>query len=438
MTLLEKINQAKLNTETGKKLIADAISSKGIDTPINATYETMATNIESISGSSGGSEIDGQKIVNYPLGEDMESMTTCYKANWEKTYITSDIYDLSIKNNTHGMDLSNDKQYLAIGYKGKGIVIYQKDEFNNYINEVDIDINLVTTGEWYPKFSPNGQYLAVVDNSYSKHGVFVYKLVDGTWKKMTTPKIAQYGKPIEWINNEVFISSVYGGQKLYVYKLDGEQFIEVPQTISGLYTTYALQFVIDNGYLIYCEMGKGISIFKINEDYTLTKETFTGGPAYIGGIISLGNNQYICGYITSYWYLLDINFETKTITKTELKYNSKSLDGGHLLFFIKEKNILLSTSGTCGILDLESKTINNILHPVIENEITTSTTANYILSFNDKILLSANYSPYLMAFNYKEFIKKANNKIGDVDTLGYLPVGGSKGQNKNMVVLFER
>lgn len=54
MSIINKINTINSNIIDGKQKIASAITNKGIDTPENATFEVMATNISNIQTGGGG------------------------------------------------------------------------------------------------------------------------------------------------------------------------------------------------------------------------------------------------------------------------------------------------------------------------------------------------------------------------------------------------
>ena len=65
-TIIEAINEVFTSASNGKKLIAQAITGKGVETSESDTFSTMAKNISSISSSSGGnvSQID-LEFLNY-------------------------------------------------------------------------------------------------------------------------------------------------------------------------------------------------------------------------------------------------------------------------------------------------------------------------------------------------------------------------------------
>ena len=72
LKIKEELDKVFTSVSSGKELVASAITDKGIDTPIDATFEEMADNISLIEGSGG---VDGDLT---PIHNAMESLGYSY------------------------------------------------------------------------------------------------------------------------------------------------------------------------------------------------------------------------------------------------------------------------------------------------------------------------------------------------------------------------
>ena len=439
-TLLEKINQAKTNTENGKTLIANAITSKGVETPVNSTYQVMADNISAITSGGGSGEIVGQKKITLPLAEDIGDMETATKINWITEKLTN---NYSVKVTCSGADISANDQYFAICSSG-GYAPYigSKDENGTYKNKMSLDVGL-SSDYWIPHFSPTGKHLAFTVNSTSS-AFRVYKLVGNQYMKLPDPNPTVRAEclQVEWINDDVFVASFATTGNIFIYKIENDQLVKLSHDETFYGSHYNLSFEISNGYVIVADKFNGIKFLKIGEDFNLTKETFTNQKINTYSICKIDDTRFICTYSDTEKFLITVDFNAKSVTKKNFKVNDTIKPATNGYWSINTKLNLVAMENKIFKYNLETMETTDCVHPWNESGYSFGLNVLYarvkFVRNGDYALVSTNVRPYYNTLKNVECIKKANNKFGNGSMLGYLPQGGTAGQNKEMVVLFER
>lgn len=207
--MLNKINQLEQKINNGKKLIANAITDKGVTTPVDSTLETMANNINSITG--GGGLEPGSMIPSSMLEPPQE--TTIATGGSTNKIVNCETDDFIIHNigsyepcykfdkltkQTKKMHLNN-KYEFAIIKKFEDKIVFFSAGSNGQVIITDLQLNILNTpydtgvsagSSYVYNMCEIDNYYVITIGSYSVSYEHVIR-IDKTTYEVTVKKLSE-------------------------------------------------------------------------------------------------------------------------------------------------------------------------------------------------------------------------------------------------------
>lgn len=151
--VLAEINELKKSVSDGKKIVASAITDKGIDTAATQTFKEFAENIRAITSGSSVPEAIGVTSIEIPISKYIATDGTVFedyndRLNYDIAQNTTTIKTIEVPEEdivVSGIATINTKvnAYIATD----GTVFYYYNDYLNYITNTNTDLTLITLSE---------------------------------------------------------------------------------------------------------------------------------------------------------------------------------------------------------------------------------------------------------------------------------------------------